>query len=139
VRASAGEYAYQCFTDLDYKAFVQDSEAQKVAAFFVRDRTFMEAVLALRQMPEPEREWFLKSCRKPLRPTWAQLGRVTSASQTAAGQRAELGTAKAVADAAARLSQLSPQETEAAFRGNSTPMGLRGSTNFRRRREVALS
>jgi hypothetical protein len=117
VPASVGEYAYQCFTDLDYKAFVGDGSAKNVAGRLVRDRAFMEAVLALRQMPEPVREEFLRSCRKPLRPTWTELARVSSAGQTAAGQRAERDIADAVADRAAGLSAHSPQEIEATFRG----------------------
>lgn len=117
VRASYGEYAYQSFTDLDYQVFVEDGLAKKIAAHFVRDRRFMEAVLALRQMPELERQRFLQSCRKPLHQTWAQLGRITNAGQTEAGQRAECDIANAVVHCADRVAALSPQEIEAAFRG----------------------
>jgi hypothetical protein len=117
VRASSGEYAYQCFTELDYQAFVREGRAQKIGSRLVRNRTFMEAVLALRQMPESERQRFLEVCRKPLRPTWAQLGRVSSAGQTEAGQQAEWDIANAIVATAAYHCTLSPEEIEAAFQG----------------------
>ena len=121
VRPSYGEYAYQSFTDQDYRAFAEEGQARKIAARLVRDRAFMEAVLALQQMPEEDAQNLLKSSRKPLHATWSQLGRVSAAGQTEAGQRAELDIAEAIVDISVRLSALSHAQIEAIYRGREQP------------------
>jgi hypothetical protein len=121
VRPSFGEYAYQSFTDQDYRSFTEEGQAWKIAARLVRDRAFMEAVLALQQMPEEDAQSLLKSDRKPLHATWSQLGRISAAGQTEAGQRAELDIANAIVEIAVRLSALSHAQVEAIFRGREQP------------------
>ena len=116
VRESYGELAHQCFTDIDYQAFTMDKRPQKIAQKLKGNREFMEAVLALKAMPEEERNQFVKRCRRPLRPTWAQLGRISKEGQTVAGQRAEIDIADAVADTVLNLLNLSNEEIFTVFK-----------------------
>lgn len=106
VRVSMGIYAYECFTDDDFREFKVDKVPQKVAEALRANRRFMEGVIALRAKPEAEREALIKACRRPLRPTWAELGRISPEGQTEAGNAAELDIAKAVADLVEQLVKL---------------------------------
>jgi len=116
VRESYGEWAGQCFTDEDYQAFTMYNRPQKIASALKGNRKFMEAVLALKAMPEEERNQFVSGCRRPLRPTWAQLGRISPEGQTVAGQRAEIDIANAVADTVLELLKLSYEEIFTVFK-----------------------
>src|SRR2546426_350937 len=57
-----------------------------------------------------KRAQFIEECRRPLRLTWSQLGRISREGQTDAGQRAELDIANAIADTAFELCKLTDQE-----------------------------
>lgn len=116
VRESYGEWAHQCFTDLDYQAFLQGKRPQLIARNLKGNRKFMEAVIALKAMPEKERVRFIEGCRRPLRPTWAQLGRISREGQTVAGQQAELEIADAVAETVLELLKLSDDEIFTVFK-----------------------
>jgi len=116
VRESYGELAHQCFTDIDYQAFTMDKRPQKIANKLKGNRKFMEAVLALKAMPEEERAQFISGCRRPLRKTWAQIGRISREGQTVAGQRAEIDIANAVADTVLNLLNLSNEEIFTVFK-----------------------
>jgi len=110
VRLSYGELAHQCFTEADYQTFVAEQRARKIATGLKGDRKFMEAILALKAKSQPERAQFIEECRRPLRLTWSQLGRISREGQTDAGQRAELDIANAIADTAFELCKLTDQE-----------------------------
>jgi len=110
VRESYGEWAHQCFTDLDYQAFIRNQRPQRIARGLKGNRKFMEAVMALKSLPDEEQAPFIEDLRRPLRPTWRQLGRISREGQTEAGQRAELDIANAVADVVWELSKLSNED-----------------------------
>ena len=63
--------------------------------------------MALKSLPDEEQAPFIEDLRRPLRPTWRQLGRISREGQTEAGQQAELDIANVVADVVWELSKLS--------------------------------
>lgn len=99
VRESWGEQEAQCFTDADYAEFQRQGFPKKIAAEVLGKPDVQAAVLTLRMMPDTERRRLANSWRKPARPTWAQLRRVSREGQTDAGQRAEKDIANAIVDA----------------------------------------
>jgi len=117
VRESCGPEADESFTDADYQEFTARKMPRKIAQSLRSDRKFMEGVLALREKPAAERGAFIQSCRRALRPTWAELGRISCEGQTDAGQAAELDIANAVADMIEELVKL-PKEKWTRFFGN---------------------
>lgn len=116
VRESFGKWEGQCFTDRDYDAFRRSERPQRIARNLKGNRKFICAVIALKAMPEKERVRFIEGCRRPLRPTWAQLGRISREGQTVAGQQAELEIADAVADTALELLKLSHDDLLTLFK-----------------------
>jgi hypothetical protein len=116
VRESYGEEANECFTDVDYQEFEARNVALKIARSLRSDRKFMEGVLALRQKPAPERKAFIQSCRRALRPTWAEQGYIGPDGQTDAGKAAELDIANAVASMVEELAKLPEEKIDEIFR-----------------------
>lgn len=116
VRESFGKWDGQCFTDRDYDAFRRSERPQLIARNLTGNRKFICAVIALKAMPDPGRVRFIEDCRRPLRPTWAQLGRISREGQTVAGQQAELEIADAVADTVLELLKLSDDEIFTVFK-----------------------
>jgi hypothetical protein len=103
VKESTGVWAHECFTDDDLRHFIQSGQPRKIAEALKASPRFMAVVAALKQMPANERQQLLNSCRRPLRPTWAEYGAISPAAQTIAGQRAELLIAEAIVNLVAEL------------------------------------
>ena len=116
VRESYGEFASECFTVADLASFEQAKTAEKVAAGMRAQRKFMEGILALSAKPGSEQNAFVAACRKPLRPTWAALGKVSAEGQTEAGQKAEIAIAKSVADLVEELVKLPDEKLQELFK-----------------------
>jgi hypothetical protein len=98
VRESYGIWAHECFTDDDLDQFVRSAQPARIARSLKGSKRFMAVVSALKKMPSAQRHKLLNSCRKPLRKTWAQLGRISPEGQTEAGQKAERLIADAIVD-----------------------------------------
>lgn len=96
VRESYGELAHQCFTEDDLTRFVQTTTTERITGSLKRDPRFLDVVLAIRDMEPGERSTLLISADKPLRPTWAELERISREGQTEAGQEAEKMIATAI-------------------------------------------
>jgi hypothetical protein len=99
IRPSFNEY--DCFTEVDYQRFVADRQPAKIAAELQRCSKRFQAVVALiTELPKDEQPKLLNSCRKPLRPTWREMGRISSTGDgnTEAGNLAERNVADAIAD-----------------------------------------
>ncbi|MEK7752164.1 MAG: hypothetical protein AAB654_09635 [Acidobacteriota bacterium] len=106
VRESWGEWAHECFTEIDLKEFVRTGVPGRIAEDLRRSRRFIEVVLAFKQVPADRREKQLNACRRPLRKTWAQLGRISREGQTEAGQKAERMIAEVIVDEVRKLVDL---------------------------------
>ena len=89
VRESFGEMSGQCFTENDLNNFIGSKRPFKIAEDLRTDKTFLAAVLSLQKMSPQNRQNFLNSANKPLRPTWEELGEISANGQTDAGQKAE--------------------------------------------------
>jgi hypothetical protein len=98
VRASYGEWAHQCFTDVDLSRFRREQRHLKLAECIKDTKEFVALVDAIRALHKPEREQLLARARKVARPTWAMIGRIDPAGQTVAGRTAELLISRAVVD-----------------------------------------
>jgi hypothetical protein len=96
VKESWGELAQQGFTDDDLNRFVQTRTTERITDSLKRDPRFLDVVLAIRKMEPSKRSALLISAEKPLRPTWAELGRISSEGQTEAGQKVERMIATAI-------------------------------------------
>ena len=99
VRESWGEQAGECFTDDDYTEFNRQRLPEKIVAEVLGKPQVQAAIITLRKTPEADRRNLTDTWRKPLRPTWAQMSRISREGQTDAGQRAETDIANAIVDA----------------------------------------
>lgn len=98
IRESYGESAADCFTWIDLDHFRRSGRAKAVARG-VQDSPEVRAVVAhFRGHPIHEVETALAPLRRPARPTWAQMGRISREGQTEAGNRAEREIADAVVE-----------------------------------------
>jgi hypothetical protein len=98
VRESYGEWAHECFTWVDLNDFKRHGRAAQVADRLRKTREIARIVAALVQVSAQESKRMLETCRRPLRPTWAELGRISKEGQTDAGQQAETMIANAVVE-----------------------------------------
>jgi beta-glucanase (GH16 family) len=96
VRVSYGEWAGQNFSDLDLERFIRVKMATRIANRLKSDQRFLKVVHAIEKMPENEMKDLLTRCLTISRPTWAELGRISSRGQTDAGQTAELLIGEAI-------------------------------------------
>ena len=110
VKASVNEWASGSFTEADLKHFLQEKVANQVAEQLKHDNQFISVVAAIQALPPTQRQKLLRTARKPLHPTWAQLGRISPEGQTQAGQTAEMTLATAIVDLAEQLLALSPAQ-----------------------------
>jgi hypothetical protein len=116
VRESYGELAGQCFTDADLEQFVDAQRPSQIAEEYRADKSFLAIVIALQKLTPEERQAILTAAKKPLRPTWGELGRVSREGQTEAGRKAEILIAEAIVSQAQELLQLSPTDLERMYR-----------------------
>lgn len=110
VKESWGESTYQCFTDNDLSRFVQNRIAESVVNSLRRDPKFLDVILSIRKMEPGKRLDLLISADKPLRRTWAELGRISREGQTVAGQEAEKMIAKEIVNLVKKLVSLPEAE-----------------------------
>ena len=110
VKESYGEEAGQAFTDADLAKFQSDDIPAMVVSSLMRDRHFIRVVIAIQKMDPLSQQELLNSAQKPLRPTWAQLGKISSEGQTDAGQQAEKLIAKSVVEKVSELLTKTPKE-----------------------------
>jgi len=95
VRESWGEDDWQCFTWANLREFQADNVPGTVLRALNTDPQFEQLVSEIGTMSDSARSYLLARALRTYRPTWAQLGRVTSAGQTEAGQQAEREIARA--------------------------------------------
>jgi len=98
IRESHGVWAHECFTDIDLREFKRAGRPAQIAQGLKGSREIAEIVSALAGLPADRRNSLLNSCRRPLRPTWAELGEISPRGQTEAGQQAEKLIADAIVD-----------------------------------------
>ena len=103
IRESWGEQAGECFTWVDYDAFVHDRRPAVVAGKLKASPRFQKLAELIRPMPQADRERLLARARGTARPTWAMIGRISTEGTTDAGRKAGLLLASAITDAVEEL------------------------------------
>jgi len=98
VKKSYGEYSSQCFTDSDLQIFFSKGVIGTVKENLLKNNEFLAIVLAIKEMNPVERQTLLVRAQNTFKPTWAELGRISSDGQTDAGQTAEKLIAKSIVD-----------------------------------------
>ena len=98
VRESFGQAAHECFTSSDLELFRERRTPMQIGLAVARLSEFHSIVKELASLPSAERGRLLAGLRRPLRPTWAELGRITRRGQTDAGNLAERLIADAIVD-----------------------------------------
>lgn len=96
VRESWGEEDWQCFTWTNLRDFQAGNAPGTVVDVLNADPQFGQLVGEIGAMSASARTYLLARALRTYKPTWAQLGRVTPAGQTDAGQTAEQEIARAV-------------------------------------------
>jgi hypothetical protein len=103
VGVSTGTEAAQCFTTDDLRNFKREDVPGQVTARLKKASEFAALVGQIRLMAPADRSRLLSRASKTFKPTWQQLGKITSAGQTDAGQEAERLLAKAITQLAVEL------------------------------------
>lgn len=103
VRESWGELNGENFSSADLEQFHHDGIPAKITQKLRTDPEFLRAVQKVGGMDRDRRAKYLADCRKPLRPTWAELGRVDRSGTTDAGRTAETEIANAIVKLAESL------------------------------------
>jgi len=98
VRESYGESAHECFTADNLEEFNQNNILEKVCESLSTDTVFLELVGKWQELSLQERKSIISEIRKTYKPTWEQLGGISSDGQTDAGQSAERQIAGVIAD-----------------------------------------
>lgn len=100
IRESWGEYAHECFTTDDLQRFKRRDTAGMIADRLRATAELSRAVAPLVGRSRSEIVNLLSPLRRPLRPTWAELGRISREGQTGSGNQAERLIAEAIVDMA---------------------------------------
>ncbi len=101
VRKSYGESAAECFTWDDLDRFKQENTIARIQRNLKENNKFSDLVKMLTGLPERKQKDIFQKGRYTFKKTWAELGEITIAGQTVAGQRAE----KMIADTIVELAK----------------------------------
>ena len=96
VRKSYGIYAYECFTDIDFNAFIDNKITEKIRDELKKSRLLDKLVKDFRGLNETERNQLFNRGLATYQPTWSELGRISEEGQTLAGQKAQKDIADAI-------------------------------------------
>jgi hypothetical protein len=96
IRESWGEEAAECFTWVDYDAFVSNERPVAVANKLKATPQFHALMDMVKKLPEPAQRELLERARLQARPTWAMIGRISREGTTEAGRKAGLLLAGAI-------------------------------------------
>jgi len=105
---SWGEQDWQCFDWSDWQQFVVNNIPRQVTAYLSQDAHFQKLVAEIQELDAGQRQRMLARAGRTYRPTWAQLGRISTEGQTEAGQLAERRIAQAIVE----LLERKPARTE---------------------------
>jgi len=100
---SCGTLAHECFTTMDLSYFRSGKVAETLRHDLTTDGNFLQLMLAVQSKGTAFWENLAVRGRSTYKKTWAQIGKITCAGQTDAGQLAEKSIAGTVVGAAADL------------------------------------
>jgi len=116
VRESTGEEEGQCFTSDDLEEFQRSGITHTVIQALRQDNRFINIVRNIKKLEPVARQDLLVAARNIAKPTWAQLGKISSKGQTVAGRQAELLIAETVSSFVEELMQQSDEELVKMYR-----------------------
>ena len=99
-----------CFTDLDLQSFKKERKPEQIVNKLMHDNTFIDLVIAIKNMNPSDRQKLLETNSQIAKPTWRELGSISKKGQTDAGKEAELLIAKAIVSKIKKLMKLSIDE-----------------------------
>ena len=91
VRASYGELAHECFTWIDFEAFVREDRPARIVERLKKASDFSELTAALRSLSPARRVAAFAEARGTARPAWRMMGYIDPSGKgnTDAGFQAE--------------------------------------------------
>jgi hypothetical protein len=95
-----------CFTDADFAKFIELRKQDQIVTNLMNQNSFIDLIISIKKMTPSSRQSLLDTSKKIAKPTWVELGSITSKGQTEAGQKAELLIAKAIVTKIEQMIQL---------------------------------
>jgi hypothetical protein len=88
---------HNCFTDENLNSFKKSKKQDKIVADLMSDNSFIDLIISIKGLSPTDRQKLLDRCSKIAKPTWGDLGNISSEGQTDAGNEAELLIARSIA------------------------------------------
>jgi hypothetical protein len=85
-----------CFTDIDLAAFIKEKKQDKIVSDLMNDNSFIDLIISIKNMTPSARQTLLDESKKIAKPTWGELGGISTNGQTETGKQAELLIANAI-------------------------------------------
>jgi hypothetical protein len=82
----------------------------------MNDNAFIDLIISIKGMTPTDRQALLERCSKIAKPTWGDLGTISSEGQTDAGTEAELLISKAIVTKINEMMRLSVDEIKSYYR-----------------------
>lgn len=95
-----------CFTYEDLETFKNQKKHNQIVASLMDDNSFIDLIISIKHLTPTDRQALLDRCAKISRPTWGDLGKISSDGQTDAGNEAELLIAEAIVNKVKEISGL---------------------------------
>jgi hypothetical protein len=105
-----------CFTEADLIPYKEKVVQGQVVNELMNNNSFIDLIISIKSMPASARQTLLTTSREIAKPTWAQLGRISSEGQTVAGRKAELYIAEAIVDRIKEEIKLSVDELKKKYK-----------------------
>jgi hypothetical protein len=99
-----------CFTAENLNSFKKSKKQDQIVADLMNDNVFIELIISIKCMTPIDRQALLERCSKIAKPTWGDLGKISSEGQTDAGNEAELLISKAIVTKIKEMMNLSLDE-----------------------------
>ena len=101
---------YNCFTNDDLQNFIKNRIPDQAVNELMEDNSFIDLIIAIKDMDPVERQKLLKTSSNIAKPTWVTLGSKSSDGQTESGHEAELLIAKAIVSKINEMIKLSVED-----------------------------
>jgi hypothetical protein len=98
VKGSTGLNKNECFTDEDLAKFEENNTTMKLKNYLQNSKDFRNLVKNIVDMNQNDRTELFSEARNTYKPTFTEIGKVSSAGQTDAGQKAEKEIANTIVD-----------------------------------------
>ena len=108
VKASYTEQ--NCFSVENLESFKKEKKQDQIVAGLMRENSFIDLMISIQNMSPTDKQTLLDECSKTAKPTWGELGKVSSEGQTDAGREAEALIANAIVSQVKKISGLSVEE-----------------------------